>query len=464
MQARLPIPGAPHILSVTDLTTLIRGALEADFRALWVAGEISNVRRPPSGHIYFTLRDESSQLAAVMFRQAARLLPFELTDGVEVIVRGRLGLYAQRGSLQVYVDAVEPKGRGALQLAFEQLKARLEAEGLFDDDRKRPLPFLPRRVGVVTALGGAAVHDILVTLRNRHPGVDVRIAPVRVQGEGAALEIAQAIADLNASGGVDVMIVGRGGGSMEDLWAFNEEPVARAIGTSSIPVVSAVGHEIDFTIADFVADVRAPTPTGAAQIVVPERAELRAKVEHLGPLLRTALIGRVASERVRLRELLRCLGDPRLRLRDERVHLDRLWSRATQAITERRRRASDDVRRLAIQLEHLTPARRLGQLREQIRAARDRLALVTGALLERRRASVRQRAAQLDGLSPLAVLERGYALVWRDGGGSLVRDADALSRGDRIRLRFARGTAFATVEDEQRDGQEEQRDEPGEQQ
>jgi len=459
MQARLPIPGAPHILSVTELTTLIRGALEADFRALWVAGEISNVRRPPSGHVYFTLRDESSQLAAVMFRQAASLLPFDLTDGVEVIVRGRLGLYAQRGSLQVYVDAVEPKGRGALQLAFEQLKARLEAEGLFDDRRKRALPFLPRRVGVVTALGGAAIHDILVTLRDRHPGVDVRIAPVRVQGEGAALEIAQAIADVNAWGGVDVLIVGRGGGSMEDLWAFNEEPVARAIAASSIPVVSAVGHEIDFTIADFVADVRAPTPTAAAQIVVPERAGLRATVERFGPALRAALVGRVAGERERLRELLRCLGDPRLRVRDERVHLDRLWSRGTQAITDRRRRATDEVRRLAARLEHLAPARRLGQLRAQIRAGRQRLALVTAALLDRHRARVRQCAAQLDGLSPLAVLERGYALVWRDGDGSLIRDAAALSRGDVIRLRFARGTAFAAVEDGHRDGQDERGDE-----
>ncbi len=447
MQPRLPVSGAPHILSVTELTTLVRGTLDADFGMLWVAGEISNVRRPPSGHLYFTLRDESSQLAAVMFRQAAALLPFELADGLDVIVRGRLGLYAPRGNLQVYVDAVEPKGLGALQLAFEQLKARLASEGLFDEGRKRPLPFLPRCVGVVTALGGAAIQDILVTLRRRHPGVNVRIAPVRVQGDGAALDIAAAIADLNAVGGVEVMIVGRGGGSMEDLWAFNEEPVARAIAASSIPVVSAVGHEIDFTIADLVADVRAPTPTAAAQLVVPDRAELRGRMDALRAALRGALVRRIVVERDVVRAFGRGLGDPRTRLREERVRLDLLWSRATHAMAERRRGAEDRVRRLATRLEQRAPAQRLGQLRERIGAIRARLALLAVAGVERRRGRVREGAAKLESLSPLGVLDRGYALVRRETDGSLVRDGAILRRGDRLRVRFARGAAVAKVEE-----------------
>jgi exodeoxyribonuclease VII large subunit len=448
MQPRLPVSGAPHILSVTELTTLVRGTLDAEFGTLWVAGEISNVRRPPSGHLYFTLRDESSQLAAVVFRQTASLLPFDLTDGLDVIVRGRLGLYAPRGDLQVYVDAVEPKGLGALQLAFEQLKARLAAEGLFDEERKRPLPFLPRRVGVVTALGGAAIHDILVTLRRRHPGVHVRIAPVRVQGDGAALDIAAAVADLNAVGGVEVMIVGRGGGSIEDLWAFNEEPVARAIAASSIPVVSAVGHEIDFTIADLVADVRAPTPTAAAQLVVPDRAELRTKMDALGSALRAALVRRIAAERDAVRGLRRGLGDPRARLREERVRLDLLWGRATRAMTERRRSAEESVRRLATRLEQRAPAQRLGQLRERIRAIRARLELLAVSGVERRRGRVREGAAKLESLSPLGVLDRGYALVWRETDGGLVRDGAVLRPGERLRLRFARGAAVAKVEEQ----------------
>src|SRR5436190_1258300 len=253
----------PRIFSVTELALLLRSALEGGIGMVWVAGEISNCRPQPSGHLYFTLKDDRAQLAAVMFRSAAQVLAFRPGDGMEVVLRARVSLYPTRGALQLYVDTMEPRGRGALQLAFEQLKARLEAEGLFAADRKRPLPRFPHMVGIVTALGGAVIHDMRTILLARWPSTRVVVCPVRVQGPGAAREVAAGIEDLNRLGGVDVLIVGRGGGTLEDLWAFNEEVVARAIAASTVPVVSAVGHEGDFTIADFVADVRAPTPPAA---------------------------------------------------------------------------------------------------------------------------------------------------------------------------------------------------------
>jgi exodeoxyribonuclease VII large subunit len=446
MQARLPVVGTPHVLSVTALTSQIRDALDAGFGAVWVEGEISNARRPPSGHVYFTLKDERSQIAAVMFRRTAQSLPFDLEDGAEVIVRGRLGLYAPRGDLQLYVETVEPKGLGALQLAFEQLKARLAAEGLFAEERKRPLPFLPRRIGVVTALGGAAIHDILITLKRRAPAVDVRIRPVRVQGVGAGTEIAAAIADMNAYGGVEVLIVGRGGGSLEDLWAFNEEVVARAIVASAVPVVSAVGHEIDVTISDFVADCRAPTPTAAAQMVVPDSRVLAARIAAQLTALRAGMLGRLDDEKRRVRELARELGDPRRRLDEERVRLDHLWHRARRAIAERTRRARGELGRAALHLEQLAPRRRLEMLRARVAGVRARLVVAMRAVVERQRSRVERGGAELQSLSPLAVLERGYALVWRAGNGALVREAATLRPGERLRIRLASGEAWARVD------------------
>ena len=268
----------PRILTVTELAGAIRDVLAQSVGAVWVAGELSSVKRAASGHLYFTLKDELSQLSAVLFRSGAQTLPFEPTDGLEVVARARVVVYPPRGALQLTIDHLEPRGLGALRLAFEQLKGRLEAEGLFDAARKRPLPRIPRTVGVVTALGGAAVRDVITTLRRRWPAARVLVRPVLVQGAGAARDIAAAIGDLGRVRGVDVLIVARGGGSLEDLWAFNEEPVARAIAASRMPVVSGVGHEIDFTIADFVADLRGATPTAAAAAVVPERTRLLADV------------------------------------------------------------------------------------------------------------------------------------------------------------------------------------------
>jgi len=270
-----------EVLSVTELTLRIKFLLESSFETFWVEGEISNLRRPGSGHIYFTLKDEKSQVRAVIFRPALKSIRFDLEDGMQVILRARLNVYEPRGEYQLIADAAEPKGLGALQKAFEQLKIRLQEEGLFDPVHKKPIPFLPRKIGVITSPSGAVIRDILTITRRRFPSIDILIAPVRVQGMEASQEIVEAIADMNAHGKADVIILARGGGSLEDLAPFNDERVARAIFNSRIPVISAVGHEIDFTIADFVADLRAPTPSAAAELVVPIRRELRDSLNDL---------------------------------------------------------------------------------------------------------------------------------------------------------------------------------------
>src|SRR5712691_8643910 len=335
---------APRVLTVTQLAALVRETLEGGVGRVWVAGEISNLRPAPSGHVYFTLKDEQSQLGAVLFRSAAQVLAFRPADGMEVLVSARVGLYPPRGALQLYVDTMEPRGLGALQLAFEQLKARLGAEGLFAAGRKRPLPRFPRAVGIVTALGGAVIHDMRTVLLARWPSTRVVVCPVRVQGPGAAREVAAGIEDLNRLGGVDVLIVGRGGGTLEDLWAFNEEVVARAIAASAVPVVSAVGHEGDFTIADFVADVRAPTPTAAAALVVPDRIDVAGALARAEDGLRRGLARRVGQARERLVTLDRRLGDPARRLRDLTLRVDDLGARAGRALA---RRLAWDGRELA---------------------------------------------------------------------------------------------------------------------
>jgi len=278
-----------RVLSVTELTRSIRFLLEETFTSVYVRAEVSNFVLHSSGHMYFSLKDEASVLQAVLFRNVNKSLPFEMRDGLQVICGGRIGVYEKRGSYQLYVDTVEPAGLGALQLAFEQLKEKLEKEGLFDTARKRPLPYLPRRIGVVTSPTGAAIQDILNVSRRRFPNIEIILNPVKVQGDGAKEEIAEAIRAFNELGDIDVMIVGRGGGSLEDLWAFNEEIVARAIYNSRIPVVSAVGHEIDWTIADFVADVRAPTPSAAAEIAVPRKDDLIEAVQGQAKRLKDAL-------------------------------------------------------------------------------------------------------------------------------------------------------------------------------
>ncbi len=437
---------APAPLSVTQLTTLVRNALDQEIGRVLVAGEISNLRAAGSGHLYFTLKDDRSQLRCAMFRSAAQLLVFRPADGQEVIVRGRVSLYPERGELQLYVDALEPQGRGALQLAYEQLKARLAAEGLFDEARKRPLPFFPRRIGIVTALGGAALRDILVILRTRCPALHVVIRPVRVQGPGAGVEIAHAIGDLNEHGGPEVLIVGRGGGSFEDLWCFNEECVARAIAASRVPVVSAVGHEIDFTIADFVADRRAPTPTAAAEMIVPRLADVRALIERGASGLAAALARRSARERRHVDLLMRRLRDPRRRVVELRAASDGLAQRLDAALVRRLASARTHVGAVAHRLAMQHPGARAAALATAVTDREHRLGMAARRALATARDRLGRAASGLDGLSPLAVLGRGYSLVRRLPERAIVRDAAALAPGDTVEITFATGAARARVE------------------
>jgi exodeoxyribonuclease VII large subunit len=396
LNERLPI------LTVTRLAALLKEVVEENFAQVLVEGEISNFSVPASGHFYFSLKDDGAQLRAVMFRSQARLLVFRPENGMRVILSGRVSLYPQRGEVQLVAETIEPRGIGSLQVAFEQLKNKLAGEGLFAEARKRPLPTFPRTIGVVTSATGAAIHDIVNVLRRRGAGLRLLLRPVRVQGDGAAAEIAEAIADHNRLGVADVLIVGRGGGSLEDLWAFNEEVVARAIHASAIPVISAVGHEVDTTIADFVADLRAPTPSAAAELVARSRLELEGHLDHLAQRLAGQMQGRLELLAERARGLTRRLRSPRQQLM--------LW----------RQRHADLARRLD----------RVIARRQQ--EAAGNLATLSG---------------RLDLLSPLRTLERGYAIIFAEKTGKAVLNADTLAAGDRLQLRFARGRAAATVDE-----------------
>jgi exodeoxyribonuclease VII large subunit len=438
---------APRIWSVTEAAGLVQGILHDTVGPLWVAGEISNWRRVASGHCYFTLKDKQSQLRAVMWNRTAQVLPFRPDDGMQVLVHGRPTVYAVRGDLQLQVEQMEPRGAGALQLAFEQLKTKLEAEGLFLPARKRPLPRFPRRIGIVTAMQGAAVHDMRTVLRKRWPAASVVIRAVRVQGAGAGREIAEGIADLNGLGDVDVMIVGRGGGSLEDLWAFNEEVVARAIAASSVPVVSGVGHEVDFTIADFVADVRAPTPTAAAALVVPDRAEVRAAVERASLGLGRGLARRVTLAWERIGELERRLGDPQRRVAALVQRVDELGERARRGLRRKVDWEARELRALAARLARTGPAAQVARAAERLRTLGERLRFAAGVRVRHDRAALAKLAGQLDVLSPLACLARGYAIVRRDDPrGSVVTDAGTLAPGEPLTLVFAKGRARARVD------------------
>jgi exodeoxyribonuclease VII large subunit len=391
-------------LTISELNDLIKGTLEKRLDALWVAGEISNFKAAPSGHCYFTLKDDKSQISAVMFRRQGSLLRFTPEGGMAVLCFGRVSLYTVRGDLQLYVEDMEPQGQGALALAFEQLKKKLAAEGLFAPERKRELPFLPRSIGIVTSDKGAALHDMLRIIRDRYADRRVVIRPVKVQGEGAAREIAQAIVDLNRLGTIDVMIVGRGGGSLEDLWAFNEEVVARAIYTSVVPVVSAVGHEIDFSIADFVADQRAPTPTAAAEMILPRKVDLAEQVELLAQELHGHMDFRIQTLRECIQGFVKRLSDPSRKLRENQQRLDEL---------------SIDL---------------LRRFQDRLRQCKNRLAHAAG---------------RLHALSPLAVLDRGYSITHKLPEVRIVKDSASLQIGDRVRVSFAKGKSICRVEEKE---------------
>ncbi|MCG3162497.1 MAG: Exodeoxyribonuclease 7 large subunit [Acidobacteria bacterium] len=434
-----------RVLSVTEVTEKVKDTLESEFFALHVQGEVSNYKRHQSGHWYFTLKDSSSQLRAVFYRQWNRLMRFEPENGLEVRLRGRLSVYEPRGEYQIIVEVMEPLGVGALQLAFEQQVRRLAAEGLFDESRKRELPLLPRRVGIVTSPVGAALRDMLQILERRNRGIDVMIAPVRVQGTGAAREIADAIRLLNKQAKksgheIDVIIVGRGGGSIEDLWAFNEEQVARAIYESEIPVVSAVGHETDYTIADFVADHRAPTPSAAAEIVATELNDLDLRIEQLQNSLTRVMNYYLLLRRSELRDLIESQGfvETAKVVSSLSAKCCELEKRAADAVEKHLRNSGTRLQNAKRRLEATDYRALLAIKSARLDALGQRINRAIQKRLEFQQHNLAVAASKLDMLSPLSVLGRGYVLV-KDESGNLVSQAAAVKSGQRLTLRFEDG-------------------------
>jgi len=435
-----------RIWKVRDLVAAVRTHVEREYSDAWVEGEISNFRAPESGHLYFTLKDGDAQIRVVMFRSSARLLRFRPADGLQVVVRGRVTIYEDRGELQISAEYIEPKGAGSLQLAFEQLKAKLEAEGLFTAERKKLIPSLPARIGVVTSAQGAALRDILNILARRHRSVNVLIFPAQVQGDAASIEVASGIRYFNHKRSVEVIIVARGGGSAEDLAPFNDEGLARAIATSEIPVISAVGHETDFTITDFVADLRAPTPSAAAELVIRSRQEIEQQAQALQERLSRAMRYRLLMGRQALTELAQHGAFARMMelIRQRQQKVDDLIHRielAERGMIEKSRRRWETI---SASVRHYDLALILSGMRKELDSWTTALAAVTRNVLLQHRVRAERLQTALESLSPLAILDRGYALVF-DSNGKLLKDARAVGPGDEISARLARGQIQATV-------------------
>jgi exodeoxyribonuclease VII large subunit len=439
-------PPDRRIWTVRDLVAAVRTHIEREYGDTWVEGEISNFRAHDSGHLYFTLKDQNSQIRAVMFRSQARLLRFRPENGMQVVLRGRVTVYEDRGELQISAEYLEPKGAGALQVAFEQLKAKLEAEGLFDASRKKPIPTLPRRIGIVTSPQAAALHDILNILLRRHDTANILIFPAQVQGDAAGADVSAGVRYFNQVRSVDVIIVARGGGSAEALAAFNNEALARVVAASEIPVISAVGHETDFTIIDFVADLRAPTPSAAAELVIRSRQEVEDQAEALRQRLVRAVRYRLLMGRQALTELAQHGAFGRMvdvihrrqqRLDDLKNRLDRAEG---QTLEQHRRR----LETAAAAVRHYDVRRMLAGIRQELVSRVAALAATARTLLLRQRSKLNQLVGQLEALSPLAILDRGYALVF-DSTGLLLKDAARVKAGDEISARLAKGTVTAIV-------------------
>ena len=433
---------------MSELTASIKAALEEGFPMVWVEGEISNLRTPGSGHAYFTLKDEGAQLSAVLFRGRGRRVRFDLEDGMQVLAFGGLDVYAARGQYQLVVEMMEPKGLGALQLAFEQLKRKLEAEGLFDEGRKRPLPAFPRVIGVVTSPTGAAIRDILNIIGRRFGDLRILITPVRVQGDEAPGEVVQALANLQEVADLDVIIVGRGGGSIEDLWAFNDETVARAIAACRVPVISAVGHETDFTIADFVADQRAPTPSAAAELVVREKLVVIETLVDLYARLKQAVTAEVAGyrERVEFLSRRRVLTDPARALRDLHRRLDELQGRLRLGLRSSQRQIRHRVALATGALRSRNPLARIAGGAALLGQLRGRLIASAAHSLKASRSRFAEAVGRLQSLSPLGVLARGYSLT-RLPSGAVVRSAGQVAVGDPLEILLYQGALGARVTD-----------------
>ncbi|MFH1113092.1 MAG: exodeoxyribonuclease VII large subunit [Pseudomonadota bacterium] len=433
------------IFKVSELTNEIRELLERGFSSVWVQGEVSNFHAAPSGHMYFTLKDDSAQIRCVMFKIQSRFLKFRMEDGLAVIAWGRLSVYSLRGEYQLILDTMEPMGLGSLMLAFEQIKAKLAAEGLFDERTKRRLPAYPKTVGLVTSPRGAAVKDMIRVLKRRCPGVHIVVSPTSVQGDRAPDEIVAALDRLCSSGEPDVIIIGRGGGSVEDLWAFNDERVVRATARCPIPIIAAVGHETDVTLTDFAADLRASTPSVAAEMAVPDRRELSESLGHLLARLRNAMTFRLGKCTEAVTETLKRLYDPRRRIEERRMRMDELTMRLGNAMARRAALARRDA-------EALTERLRPGYVTRTILEGKARCDELTLRMersmrnaLQAARHAAENLTVQLDGLSPLSVLERGYSITMRQDNGKVVTDASTAGAGDDVRIRLHRGELFCRV-------------------
>lgn len=435
-----------RVWKVRDLVAAVRTHIEREYSDAWVEGEISNFRAPESGHLYFTLKDGNAQIRVVMFRSSARLLRFRPADGLQVVVRGRITVYEERGELQISAEYIEPKGAGSLQLAFEQLKAKLEAEGLFAAERKKPIPSLPSRIGIVTSAQAAALRDILNILQRRHHSANVLIYPAQVQGEAAASEVTAGVRYFNQQGNVDVIIIARGGGSAEDLASFNNEGLARTVASSEIPVISAVGHETDFTIVDFVADLRAPTPSAAAELVIRSRQEIEENAAALEERLSRAMRYRLLMGRQALTELARhgAFAGTMEIIRQRQQKLDDLTHRmelAERLMLEQMRRRWETI---SAAVRHYDLRLVLSGLRKELDSKTTALVAVTRNVLLQHRVRAERLDTALQSLSPLAILDRGYALVF-DAQGKLLKDARAVNVGDQISARLAHGQLHAEV-------------------
>lgn len=435
------------ILTVSRLTSLLKDLIEDNFNQVWVEGEVSNLAFAASGHVYCTLKDNGAMLRCVMFRNNVKALKFKLEEGMALVVRGRLSVYDQRGEYQLIVEYAEPKGLGALQAAFIQLKERLAGEGLFNDSHKQPLPFMPSSVGIVTSTNGAAIHDILNVLGRRNAGLNLIIYPVRVQGEGSAAEIVAAIDNLNLMNAVDVIILGRGGGSLEDLWAFNEESVARSVYRSKIPVISAVGHETDWTICDFVADLRAPTPSAAAELVCTAREELLSQLQNLNLRLIQTISNQLKLRENNLAGLIRALHDPSRMLGHQAQRVDDLSERLDMALKNLLGRRREQLARQEQYLASLHPAIEVSRLRQELILLSERAERRICSQLEQLGRGHGEATARLDVLSPLHTLARGFSVIERQTDKGLIRSADELTVGEKVRLRLHLGSAICLIKE-----------------
>jgi exodeoxyribonuclease VII large subunit len=433
----------PVILTVSQISRSIRNLLEGEFRFVRVSGEISNLSRPYSGHSYFTLKDENAQLRAVLFKGQQRFLAKDINDGLQVICHGRISVYEPRGDYQLIVDTIDFHGAGLLQLQFEELKKRLAAEGLFDEERKKTIPAFPRIITLITSPSGAAIHDFLKIWRNREWGATIQIFPVRVQGEGAAEEIAGAIARINRRLDTELIVLCRGGGSLEDLWAFNEECVARAIAKSALPIVSAIGHEVDFTIADFCADLRAPTPTGAAEQIIPDKTMLQREIRRYQQQLTTLIMKQLNTCQRQVDQERRLLGDLGMTLSHYTLQVDHAASRMTYAMERFLHEQTYSLEKVNARLQYQSPISKVAIQSERLRHTKEKLTQTIRSLLQQKRTILAAQSALLDTVSPLATLARGYAIARKKSmkqQKELLTSCEQTDIGEQIEVLLANGS------------------------